>query len=160
MRHQKSMMLHSDRKKWAIRARHDISHTNNSSLLLRNKTTARMIMQSPVDCGVEHQGQWSKQIQIHEKKLWEHRKKVLGPCAETCTKGAVNINLMTSYIWFVCIKTFNTTAIQTRSWRCDMSQKGWCWMLIGCWWGLVIPILSVCQGLYHLVDVRAGFWSW
>lgn len=50
--------------------------------------------------------------------------------------------------------------IQTWPWRCYMSHSRWCWLLISCWWQLLIPILSVCQGLYHLVNVRARFWGW
>ena len=52
------------------------------------------------------------------------------------------------------------TMIQTWPWRCCVSHSRWCWMLISCWWQLLIPILSICQGLYHLVNVRARFWGW
>jgi hypothetical protein len=41
-----------------------------------------------------------------------------------------------------------------------MSQNRRWLLLTGCWWRLLIPVLSACQSLYHLVNVGARFWGW
>ena len=50
--------------------------------------------------------------------------------------------------------------IQTWPWRCYVSHSRRCWLLTSCRRKLLVSVLSVCQGRYHLVNVGARLWGW